>query len=623
MKRRNKRMLPLLLAVVTMLGCLLPGTLPVQVNAAEYENTYVNTGNQRKDIIGVALTQVGYTEGENNDTKYGSWYGLPYQPWCATFISWCARQAEISTNILQKTGRASARYFGIPYYSGTKYTPLPGDLFFTKGFTHVGIVYDTDGEYFYCIEGNANTELSVDGYYVIINKRKISDYYFGVPAYEGCDKNHDYVKGQETTHPHRTYYQCKTCGDQFYTGYDVCVASCGSCFSCGCTAAAGYYLCTTEGRPLNVRSSHGTGSDVIGGVPNGAVVYVHGVSSSWASIEYDGLRGHVLLSSLKKYYPAPSAPEVRADRDDYVWGDNVQISWTEAAYAEEYRLRIYRDGTQIEELELGLSRSYQIESAPAGAYTVQVTAGNKTGTSKPAVLNFTVRDTYTVTYDARDGSGTPEAQTQAVGDLLLLSSDVPTREGYTFLGWTKDSQGNFAQYKPGDTFIASADTTLYAVWKDDTALLQELTIEKMPIRTYFLVGEELDTAGLELRAVYSDGSGHLVSGGFTPEGFSSGQLGAKTVTITYETMSVTYDVKIVAYIPGDINLDKAVNRDDVMQLLWHITFPDKFPIEVPADFTGDDAVNRDDVMQLLWHITFPERFPLELPDETEGTDSAV
>lgn len=82
------------------------------------------------------------------------------------------------------------------------------------------------------------------------------------------------------------------------------------------------------------------------------------------------------------------------------------------------------------------------------------------------------------------------------------------------------------------------------------------------------------------------------------------------VNIACEGLTVTYEVQIVSHLPGDINLDRLVNRDDVMELLWHINFPQQFPVAVPADFTGDGKVNRDDVMHLLWHITFPEMFPL-------------
>ena len=97
MKNRGFRILAAVLAAVLLVGLAAPGITPT-VSAAQavphvptFENTYVNTGIQRLDILGVALTQMDYMEGNNNDTKYGTWYGLPYNPWCAMFITWCAR----------------------------------------------------------------------------------------------------------------------------------------------------------------------------------------------------------------------------------------------------------------------------------------------------------------------------------------------------------------------------------------------------------------------------------------------------------------------------------------------------------------------------------------------------
>ena len=181
MKNRVKKSLSLLLAVIMFL-CAVP-----MRGSAAYENTYTNTGNQRNDIIGVAKTQLGYKEGYNNDTKYGTWYGLPNQPWCAMFISWCARQAGIPTSVLKNSAVAApdAKYFNIPYYDGASYTPKSGDLFFTKSFSHVGLVYYVDGSYFYTIEGNSNTTGSSEGTSVVSNKRKTSNFYFGVPNYSG------------------------------------------------------------------------------------------------------------------------------------------------------------------------------------------------------------------------------------------------------------------------------------------------------------------------------------------------------------------------------------------------------------------------------------------------------
>ncbi len=40
-----------------------------------------------KKITKIANGYVGYTEGPNNDTKFGKWFGLNYQPWCAMAVS--------------------------------------------------------------------------------------------------------------------------------------------------------------------------------------------------------------------------------------------------------------------------------------------------------------------------------------------------------------------------------------------------------------------------------------------------------------------------------------------------------------------------------------------------------
>ena len=56
----------------------------------------------RNKIVEIAQKEIGYKEGKNNDTKYGNWYGLPNQPWCAMFISWCANRSGIPTNIIPK-----------------------------------------------------------------------------------------------------------------------------------------------------------------------------------------------------------------------------------------------------------------------------------------------------------------------------------------------------------------------------------------------------------------------------------------------------------------------------------------------------------------------------------------
>ncbi len=203
----------------------------------EYKNIHVNSGDQSSDIINVAKTQIGYREGENNDTKYGTWYGLPNQPWCAMFVSWCARQANVPHDVLANCAIAAPDpgYFNLRYFDGEEYTPEQGDLFFTKNFTHVGLVDYSDGEYFYTVEGNTNDSGSDQGIGVFTLKRTTTDYYFGVPDYNYRSQKHmcnnAVFVATSDEHPHYSNYICSYCGvthtDDSLWGYkqdcDLCI----------------------------------------------------------------------------------------------------------------------------------------------------------------------------------------------------------------------------------------------------------------------------------------------------------------------------------------------------------------------------------------------------------------
>ena len=52
-------------------------------------------------FVAVAEHEIGTREAATNRVKYGAWYGMNGQPWCAMFVSWCAQQAGILT--IEKT----------------------------------------------------------------------------------------------------------------------------------------------------------------------------------------------------------------------------------------------------------------------------------------------------------------------------------------------------------------------------------------------------------------------------------------------------------------------------------------------------------------------------------------
>lgn len=80
--------------------------------------------------------------------------------------------------------------------------------------------------------------------------------------------------------------------------------------------------------------------------------------------------------------------------------------------------------------------------------------------------------TYTLHYDANGGEGAPATQsygpTNDASHTFYNPADVPTRSGYTFLGWAFSSTSINASSEPGDPVILYSgvpNKTLYAVWR--------------------------------------------------------------------------------------------------------------------------------------------------------------
>lgn len=103
--------------------------------------------------------------------------------------------------------------------------------------------------------------------------------------------------------------------------------------------------------------------------------------------------------------------------------------------------------------------------------TTQATLSNIT-TDTVVYAKLTPKN-YTIQYDLNGGSDTiiPATiadQSKTHGTATKLSETVPTREGYTFLGWGTTADATAPSYQPGDMYSVDGDIELYAVWQQKT-----------------------------------------------------------------------------------------------------------------------------------------------------------
>ena len=85
----------------------------------------------------------------------------------------------------------------------------------------------------------------------------------------------------------------------------------------------------------------------------------------------------------------------------------------------------------------------------------------------PAGFHMLVDRGYRITYNANGGTNAP-AQTYVYSEMGgTLSEDIPTRDGYRFLGWATTAAAATARYTAGEQVDIDTNTVLYAVWQED------------------------------------------------------------------------------------------------------------------------------------------------------------
>jgi surface antigen len=108
-----------------------------------------------KRLIEVALAEVGTVEGpKENQTKYGAFTKVNFQPWCGSFVMWCANQAGVKVpNTVYTPAGADAYKKAKAWQDAKDAKPLAGDIVFfdfpsdgVDRISHVGIVVKDNGD---------------------------------------------------------------------------------------------------------------------------------------------------------------------------------------------------------------------------------------------------------------------------------------------------------------------------------------------------------------------------------------------------------------------------------------------------------------------------------------------
>ena len=151
-----------------------------------------------------------------------------------------------------------------------------------------------------------------------------------------------------------------------------------------------------------------------------------------------------------------------------------------------------------------------------------------------------------IVYDVNEGTNAPTGTNgeRIQGMPFVVTSQMPKKEGYYFLGWSIDSAANTPTFRAGDIIpadmeLGSSETvTLYAVWSDDETVLPEVA-EMVKVGDYVNYpvfydnvsadGIATNYEGWRVISIEDDGTINLVSAG-VPLTYYHAETPAESVT---------------------------------------------------------------------------------------------
>ncbi len=284
-----------------------------------------------------------------------------------------------------------------------------------------------------------------------------------------------------------------------------------------------------------------------------------------------------------------------------------------------YTYQWYKDGDPIEGATASVL-TLDGNVADAGTYKVEVTATLKEGTgivvttssatgSKEQNVKI-LRAANTLCYDANGGEGGPQNAFSG-GTSLNISTDMPTREHYDFIGWNTKADGSGDSYKAKDSYTFTADggnggctVTLYAQWK-----------AKEYIVTYMADGEVVATVTV----------GHGENAAFPkvpPKDGYVGKWDRNNENITSDTVINAVYTEIPSIKPDEVKPEDKTDLEDTKKQLEDMQDDDSYT-EDDKKAIQDAIDDINDALEVIGNVDDVEKLIDKLPDTIKKEDEAA
>ncbi len=212
------------------------------------------------------------------------------------------------------------------------------------------------------------------------------------------------------------------------------------------------------------------------------------------------------------------------------------------------------DSLDTSGLSLKLKYNNSSENTVTSGFTVDVSKLNTSGQQVVTVTYSGKSTTFTVTVEELNATGIsikskPKKLDYYEGDSLDVTG-LEILASYNN-GSTKVITSSY-EYTP-KVLNASGTTTVTVTYSGKSATftvtvkkveLESISINTLPGKTNYYVGDSLDTSGLSLKLKYNNGSEKTINSGFTVDVSKLNTSGQQVVTVTYSGKSATFTVNV-------------------------------------------------------------------------------
>ncbi len=212
-------------------------------------------------------------------------------------------------------------------------------------------------------------------------------------------------------------------------------------------------------------------------------------------------------------------------------------------------IELFYNNGDISLLDMDVTMITGFDNTKVGKQTLTVTYSGKTTTFEVEITKKSLASISISKNPIKSEYLEGDTELDTTGMELILTYNNDSTETITG-GW--NTEFDFSTHGTKNVkVIYQGKETCFSVTVLEKSI-SEISIASQPTKQEYVVGEDLQTAGLTIKITYNNGTSATVSTGWSITGYDKNKIGTQTITVTYQSKNATFTVTVKSKVPNSI-----------------------------------------------------------------------